>query len=77
MKTPVQTPYGNFGSIADAARYIARYHGPEFVKTFPQFNYKYDPKLDHYNNETNNATCHYVYNSMRYDILNKVPGWTR
>ena len=79
MSNKTQTPYGGFVSQSEAARFIARYYGVEFILNFPYYEeeYPYDKSKDHYNKGMNNATINYVYWVMREHLLDKVTGWAR
>lgn len=63
MSQKIQTPYGQFKSIADATTFIEIHHGPDFVKTYPDYSFPYNQvKMGHHGGGTNHSTRHYIYN---------------
>ena len=89
MSTKFNCPakYGSYyGSVADAARFIAHNLIVEFVNDYPNFVYPYNAAtMNHYNKGNNNAAVHYVYNVINHHLLGSAtsgrrqpyPGWAR
>ena len=71
----ITTPYGIFHSRNAATKHIARYHGVDFIKQYPDFNFPYTKGLDFYNKGTNNATIHYVYHTIKKLVADQIDGW--
>ena len=85
MSQSINTPYGEFKSIAAAAREISHLHAPEFIATYPWFKYPYNRTMDHHNKGSNNSTIHYIYNVINHHLLGSATsgrrqpykGWSR